>query len=57
MKIRIQLSSLCVIIVGIHPAVIAGIASRESRAGKMLYSTNGWGDHHHAYGIMQVYTT
>nr|AFQ35958.1 goose-type lysozyme 1 [Mytilus galloprovincialis] len=37
----------------IHPAVIAGIASRESRAGKMLYSTNGWGDHHHAYGIMQ----
>nr|AFQ35865.1 goose-type lysozyme 2 [Mytilus galloprovincialis] len=37
----------------IHPAVIAGLASRESRAGKLLYSTSGWGDHHNAYGIMQ----
>lgn len=41
-------------LIGIHPAVIAGLASRESRAGKLLYSTNGWGDHHNAYGIMQV---
>lgn len=44
---------------GIHPAVIAGIASRESGAGKYLYRTNGWGDFrngtYHAYGIMQVY--
>lgn len=40
--------------IGIHPAVIAGLASRESRAGKLLYSTSGWGDHHNAYGIMQV---
>ncbi|CAG2231990.1 Lysozyme G,Glycine, glutamate and proline-rich protein,Lysozyme g [Mytilus edulis] len=38
---------------GIPPAVIAAIASRESRAGRLLYKTNGWGDHHNAYGIMQ----
>ncbi|XP_071143309.1 glycine, glutamate and proline-rich protein-like [Mytilus edulis] len=37
----------------IHPAVIAAVASRESRAGKLLYSTHGWGDNHNAYGIMQ----
>lgn len=41
----------------IHPAVIAGIASRESDAGRLLYRTDGWGDFrngtYHAYGIMQ----
>ncbi|XP_076470152.1 glycine, glutamate and proline-rich protein-like [Babylonia areolata] len=37
----------------IHPAVIAGIASRETRGGAIIASTGGWGDHHHAYGIMQ----
>nr|AGQ50335.1 goose-type lysozyme [Haliotis discus discus]AGQ50337.1 goose-type lysozyme [Haliotis discus discus] len=37
----------------IHPAVVAGVASRETRGGKLLYSTGGWGDHHHAWGIMQ----
>ncbi|ESO98179.1 hypothetical protein LOTGIDRAFT_114561 [Lottia gigantea] len=39
----------------IHPAVIAAIASRETRGGKLLYSTNGYGDGGRAYGIMQVY--
>jgi len=37
----------------VHPAVIAGIASRETRGGTLIQSTGGWGDHHHAYGIMQ----
>lgn len=39
---------------GISPAVIAAIASRESRAGKLLYNTKGYGDHDNAFGIMQV---
>lgn len=42
--------------IGIPPAVIAAIASRESRGGKLLNKTNGWGDDHNAYGIMQVKT-
>ncbi|KAI4893763.1 hypothetical protein NFI96_033958, partial [Prochilodus magdalenae] len=33
-------------------AVIAGIISRESRAGAVL--TNGWGDHGNGFGLMQV---
>nr|AAX09979.1 g-type lysozyme [Argopecten irradians] len=37
----------------IQPSVIAALASRESRGGRLLHSTNGWGDHHHAYGILQ----
>ncbi|XP_033743411.1 glycine, glutamate and proline-rich protein-like [Pecten maximus] len=37
----------------IQPAVIAALASRESRGGRLLHSTGGWGDHHHAYGILQ----
>ncbi|XP_066504997.1 lysozyme g-like isoform X2 [Hoplias malabaricus] len=34
------------------PAVIAGIFSRESRAGAAL--NNGWGDHGNGFGLMQV---
>ncbi|KAK3087661.1 hypothetical protein FSP39_008858 [Pinctada imbricata] len=37
----------------IHPALIAALASRESHAGRLLHSTNGWGDNHHAYGVLQ----
>ncbi|XP_061586190.1 lysozyme g-like [Cololabis saira] len=37
---------------GIDPALIAGIISRESRAGNALQ--NGWGDHGNAWGLMQV---
>ncbi|KAK7116006.1 glycine, glutamate and proline-rich protein-like [Littorina saxatilis] len=37
----------------VHPAVIAGIASRETRGGSVIARTGGWGDNHHAYGIMQ----
>ncbi|XP_036373281.1 lysozyme g-like [Megalops cyprinoides] len=37
---------------GVDPAVIAGVMSRESRAGTGL--KNGWGDHGNAYGLMQV---
>uniref|UniRef100_A0A8C6WHD4 Lysozyme g n=1 Tax=Neogobius melanostomus TaxID=47308 RepID=A0A8C6WHD4_9GOBI len=36
----------------IDPALIAGIISRESRAGNVL--KNGWGDHDRAWGLMQV---
>nr|XP_057906719.1 lysozyme g-like [Doryrhamphus excisus] len=36
----------------IDPAIIAGIISRESRAGNAL--ENGWGDDHKAWGLMQV---
>jgi soluble lytic murein transglycosylase-like protein len=38
--------------VAMPPALIAGIASRESRCGAML--VKGWGDSHHAFGICQV---
>ncbi|CAN2391672.1 peptidoglycan metabolic process, partial [Pristimantis euphronides] len=34
------------------PAVVAGIISRESRAGSAL--KNGWGDNGNAFGLMQV---
>ncbi|XP_061686393.1 lysozyme g-like [Syngnathoides biaculeatus] len=37
---------------GIDPAIIAGIISRESRAGNVL--NNGWGDHGNAWGLMQI---
>ncbi|XP_068526422.1 lysozyme g [Anas acuta] len=36
----------------IEPAVIAGIISRESHAGKIL--KNGWGDNGNGFGLMQV---
>ncbi|XP_061585855.1 lysozyme g-like isoform X1 [Cololabis saira] len=36
----------------IDPALIAGIISRESRAGNVLQ--NGWGDHGNGWGLMQV---
>ncbi|XP_029364934.1 lysozyme g-like isoform X1 [Echeneis naucrates] len=36
----------------IDPALIAGIISRESRAGNAL--VNGWGDSGRAWGLMQV---
>ena len=39
--------------IGLHPAVIAGVASRESNFGFSL-TPDGWGDHHNAYGMMQV---
>lgn len=39
----------------IDPALIAGIISRESRAGNALQ--NGWGDHGRAWGLMQVDVT
>lgn len=35
------------------PALLAAIASRESRGGNVL-SHKGWGDHDNAFGIMQV---
>ncbi|XP_061883011.1 lysozyme g-like isoform X3 [Entelurus aequoreus] len=37
---------------GIAPALIAGIISRESRAGNTL--NNGWGDKNNGWGLMQV---
>ncbi|ESO98225.1 hypothetical protein LOTGIDRAFT_231339 [Lottia gigantea] len=37
----------------IHPAIIAAIASRESRGGRLLYASNGLGDKKKAWGIMQ----
>ncbi|XP_028991713.1 lysozyme g-like [Betta splendens] len=37
---------------GIEPALIAGIISRESRAGNAL--DGGWGDAGNAWGLMQV---
>ncbi|XP_046887572.1 lysozyme g-like 1 [Hypomesus transpacificus] len=36
----------------LDPAIIAGIMSRESRAGAAL--DNGWGDHGNGFGLMQV---
>ncbi|XP_069064939.1 lysozyme g-like isoform X1 [Pleurodeles waltl] len=36
----------------VQAAVIAGIMSRESRAGAAL--KDGWGDHGNAFGLMQV---
>ncbi|NXU56966.1 LYG protein, partial [Turnix velox] len=36
----------------VEPAVIAGIISRESHAGKVL--KNGWGDNGNGFGLMQV---
>lgn len=36
----------------IDPALIAGIISRESRAGNVL--KDGWGDNGNAWGLMQV---
>ncbi|GFR62701.1 goose-type lysozyme 2 [Elysia marginata] len=38
---------------GIQASVIAAVASRESRGGKLLYKTNGLGDNGRAWGIMQ----
>ena len=41
----------------IHPALIAALASRESRGGRLLIATKGWGDKKNgkfqAYGILQ----
>ncbi|XP_046569635.1 glycine, glutamate and proline-rich protein-like [Haliotis rubra] len=37
----------------IYPALIGAIASRESRAGRLIKSTNGYGDNGNGYGIMQ----
>lgn len=39
----------------IDPAVIAGIISRETRAGSPGSGlVNGWGDNGNAFGLMQV---
>ncbi|KAJ8393669.1 hypothetical protein AAFF_G00058880 [Aldrovandia affinis] len=38
----------------VDPAVIAGIVSRESRAGAPGLLKDGWGDHGNAFGLMQV---
>src|SRR5262249_32033639 len=38
---------------GLPPALLAAIASRESRGGAAL-DKDGWGDQHNAFGIMQV---
>ncbi|KAK2816847.1 hypothetical protein Q5P01_025038 [Channa striata] len=39
----------------IDPALIAGIISRESRAGNTIRDNNGWGDQtRNAWGLMQV---
>ncbi|MET0406663.1 MAG: transglycosylase SLT domain-containing protein [Cystobacter sp.] len=35
------------------PALLAAIASRESRGGSAL-SSDGWGDNHNGFGLMQV---
>lgn len=37
----------------IEPALIAGIISRESHAGKIL--KGGWGDNGNGFGLMQVF--
>src|SRR5215813_10291216 len=37
----------------VPPALLAGIASRESRAGERL-DRDGFGDDRHAFGVMQV---
>jgi len=37
---------------GVPAAILAALASRESRCGSMLF--NGWGDHENAFGIMQI---
>ena len=39
---------------GIEPAVIAGIISRESRGGTAITASDGWGDNRNAFGLMQV---
>ncbi|XP_034544026.1 lysozyme g-like isoform X1 [Notolabrus celidotus] len=39
---------------GIDPALIAGIISRESRAGNTIKNTGGWGDNGNGWGLMQV---
>ena len=38
----------------IPPALLAAIASRESRCGNTSLLVNGWGDHGNAFGIMQI---
>jgi murein DD-endopeptidase MepM/ murein hydrolase activator NlpD len=38
---------------GLPCAVLAALASRESRCGAML-NNEGWGDHNQAFGIMQI---
>merc|ERR1712212_621241 len=38
---------------GIDPAIIAGIISTTSRAGKTL-SSDHWGDKHKSFGLMQI---
>jgi hypothetical protein len=40
-------------LIGLPPALLAGIASRESRCGAVL-DAHGFGDAGHAFGIMQV---
>ncbi|CAG5128305.1 unnamed protein product, partial [Candidula unifasciata] len=37
----------------IQASLLAAIASRESRGGRLLYATGGYGDNNNAWGIMQ----
>ncbi|XP_029537891.2 lysozyme G-like [Oncorhynchus nerka] len=39
---------------GVEPSIIAGIISRETRAGTGAGLVNGWGDNGNAFGLMQV---
>ncbi|CAK6953361.1 hypothetical protein AALO_G00272580 [Scomber scombrus] len=40
---------------GIKPSIVAGIISRETRAGRGAgLSSDGWGDNGNGYGLMQV---
>ncbi len=38
----------------VPPALLAAIASRESRCGNPALLVKGWGDHGNAFGIMQI---
>ncbi|XP_045061180.1 lysozyme g-like isoform X2 [Coregonus clupeaformis] len=39
---------------GVAPSIIAGIISRETRAGTGAGLVNGWGDNGNGFGLMQV---
>lgn len=39
---------------GIHPAIIGGLASRETNVGYDIEATKGYGDGGNGYGMLQV---
>jgi hypothetical protein len=51
LKDRFEVASA---LTGLPPALLAAVASRESRCGNVLDPTDGTGDGHNAFGIMQV---